>query len=105
MQPDDFKRNVNQEFYKDMLRFQRTFLAHKPPDVWSPKVAKPVLDIAGIEPIDIFKTRDVPRKLAPIKAILPPLRNPEVVKSPRAVSPVKKKPPSRVQRRNIRFVS
>ena len=53
-----------------MLRFQRTFLTHKQPDIWSPKVAKPVLEISNIEPIDIFKTRDVvPRKLAPVKAI------------------------------------
>ena len=89
-----------------MLRFQRTFLTHKQADIWSPKVAKPVLEISNIEPIDIFKTRDVPRKLAPIKAILPPLKNPlPEVKSPRPVSPLKKMPPSRVQRRNIRFVS
>lgn len=64
---EDAKRNANQEFYKDMLRFQRTFLTHKQPEVFSPK--KPALEISGVEPIDVFKTRDVPRKLAPVRAI------------------------------------
>ena len=65
-------------------KFQKTFLSNpKHPDsLWSPshfKGLKPVIESSSIDPIDIFRTREAPKKIVPYKGNqvgLPQLRNP-----------------------------